>query len=52
MKNLRAGLAVAALAIGFSASPLSAQVAGDWSGSLSTPGGDLDLVPHESEAED
>lgn len=52
MNNLRAGFAVAALALGLSASPLSAQVAGDWSGSLSTPGGDLFLVLHVVEADD
>jgi len=52
VKNLRAGLAAAVIALGLSASPLSAQVAGDWSGSLSTPGGDLFIVLHVVEADD
>lgn len=45
-------IALAVLAVGFNAAPLSAQVAGDWSGSLSTPGGDLFLVLHVVEADD
>jgi hypothetical protein len=45
-------IALAVLAVGFSAAPASAQVAGDWSGSLSTPGGDLFLVLHIVDGED
>lgn len=52
MNRLRIALAVAALAVGFGAAPLSAQVAGDWSGSISTPGGDLSVVLHVVEADD
>ena len=51
-KTLGKMIALAVLAVGFSAAPLSAQVAGDWSGSLSTPGGDLFLVLHVVEADD
>jgi len=45
-------IAVAVLAVGFSAAPLSAQAVGDWSGTLSTGGGDLFLVLHVMEGEE
>ncbi len=45
-------IALSVLAVGFSAAPLSAQVAGDWSGSLSTPGGDMFLVLHVVEGDE
>ena len=45
-------IALTVLAVVFSAVPASAQVAGDWSGTLSTPGGELFLVLHVVEGDE